>query len=395
MGFQKNLLCTVEFGGEKFQADIHLEQLDTSTVVAKITPNTLVNALSTECFMESGPEEQPLRLLRTNASLTSMLHPSGESGMRTEINVRLERAEFKYSPFIDNEDKVSVQFYVTNLPYFQRDKQHIISVSGQEVAFSPFKEGAISNLVEINDVPYSSLEEVKEIISSICWLASFGCGRLSGIARTEVFRNHELVYLDLRSIMTEFKPNIQVIYSDFGSLDITQFILECFDEYRRVRDIYLLNNLIHMSIFAKNTPYRENRALLMSNFLEILRYNYALNVGVPTGWLKLEGIDFIWQTGSKKNKKASFMDILQQFCQENNITAWRGDFKDLRNEIVHTGKIEGTNPLERYFGLHHFCDVVILSLLKWDHQGGRYIPINCPSFNGPNKWGMNIIKFIR
>ena len=45
--------------------------------------------------------------------------------------------------------------------------------------------------------------------------------------------------------------------------------------------------------------------------------------------------------------------------------------------------------------LHHFCDCVILALLEWDRVGGQYVPANHPSFNGPDKLGMNIINFVR
>lgn len=91
----------------------------------------------------------------------------------------------------------------------------------------------------------------------------------------------------------------------------------------------------------------------------------------------------------------SLRERLEQFCKNCNITHWKDDFKILRNEIVHIGTVRDPNAWERYFDLHHFCDSVILALLEWDRVGGRYIPANYPSYNGPAKWGMNIIPFVR
>lgn len=395
MVMQKDLVCMVEYGDEKFQADVHLQQLENSKVIAKVVPNTLVTTLSTECFLESASGEDRLKLKKSHGSLASMTHPAGEGGLHTEIKVSLEQAEFEYSPLPADEDIVTAKMYVTNLPYFQRDKDYTVTVSGQEIIFSPFKEGAISNIVRVCDVPYASIVNIKQLVESICWLTSFACGRLSGIARIEVLRGNDLINLNLRSIMTEFKPSIQVIYSDFDSAQIIQFIGHSYDQYKRLCNKYLTNNLINMGVLAKNTSYRENKILLMSNFLEALRYNYALNIGVPNGLFVHKGTDFIWKKGRTAKKKAYFKSILKQFCKDNNITHWKDDFKILRDEIVHTGTVRDPNAWERYFDLHHFCDCVILALLEWDRVGGRYIPANCPSYNGPAKWGMNIIPFAR
>lgn len=80
---------------------------------------------------------------------------------------------------------------------------------------------------------------------------------------------------------------------------------------------------------------------------------------------------------------------------DNNISGWLDDFKDLRNEIIHTGSVSGSDKLNRYFNLHHFCDRVLLGLLGWDQTQGFYIPINCPSVPDPNVIGVNRVRFVR
>ena len=115
----KDLTCAVELGNEHFQADVHLEQLGNSNIIAEIVPNTPVTTLSLECFLESARTEEPLKLKKTHGSITHMMQP---------LKVSLNRAEFEYSPSPAGEDKVTVRMYVTNLPYFQWKKDYIVTV---------------------------------------------------------------------------------------------------------------------------------------------------------------------------------------------------------------------------------------------------------------------------
>ena len=47
-------------------------------------------------------------------------------------------------------------------------------------------------------------------------------------------------------------------------------------------------------------------------------------------------------------KEGLFEEILMEFCNDNKISGWRKDFKDIRNGIIHTGEVKGTNVWERY-----------------------------------------------
>ena len=51
--------------------------------------------------------------------------------------------------------------------------------------------------------------------------------------------------------------------------------------------------------------------------------------------------------------------------------------------------------LSQYKLLHHFCDRVILVLLDWDKQAGQYIPYDNPVLMGPQRFGSNIVTFVR
>lgn len=91
----------------------------------------------------------------------------------------------------------------------------------------------------------------------------------------------------------------------------------------------------------------------MANFLEVIRYNYALNVGVATGIFAQSGDSFECVGGLQSGKRATFMEILQRFCAAVGLTGWSKDFKDVRNEIIHTGALQGplAIQIQRYLDL--------------------------------------------
>lgn len=211
----------------------------------------------------------------------------------------------------------------------------------------------------------------------------------------EVLRNKELIYQELTSVDTTLNQGPKVI-SDVDYL--TQFIEHSYEYYQQIVTTYNLNNLINLGVLAKHTPYIEVKTLLMCNFLEVLRYNYALNVCCPSGVFYKNDKDYFYlvSNGIRNRNSASFQDIVQHFCTTNRLTGWRSCFKDIRNEIVHTGNITGSNSLEKiqkYQDLHHFCDRVILALLQWNLVSGHYIPRNCPNNPNPAVLGVNRVAF--
>jgi hypothetical protein len=135
----------------------------------------------------------------------------------------------------------------------------------------------------------------------------------------------------------------------------------------------------------------------MAVFLEIMRYNYALNVGVQAGTFKPRGDNFDWVSGPRTGHQGSFEDILMDLWATMQLTGWRNAFKDWRNDVVHQGSLRGSADDQRrhYLDMHHFCDRVLLALLDWDHAGGDYIPINDHPHPDPKAVGYNWQKFQR
>lgn len=402
---ERELICQLNYGTETVMADVVISQSDDCSVIATITPHQQISLISSnvDCFIESIPNGLSSLLLKRT--------PITISELNINLEAKLDLAELELQNLPQDSDLVSVRMYLTNLidPCYKRNTQFCINIPDQgkvvTVVLSAHTEKTISHIAEVSQIPYSDLENIKNLVDSICWLCSFASGRLSAVARMEVLRNEELIYQELTSVDTTLNQGPKVIY-DVD--DLTQFIEHSYKYYQQIATTYNLNNLINLGLLAKHTPYIEVKTLLMCNFLEVLRYNYALNIGCPKGDFTRDRKDnFYLVTNERRNgrrngrrncsassqQRASFQEILEHFCDKNSLTGWCSSFKDIRDKIVHTGNITGSTfqeKIPKYKDLHHFCDRVILALLQWDCAGvrltlpqcdvvsGPYIPINCP-----------------
>ena len=399
MAIENQLICQLNYGTETLRADVVLRQCDDCSLIATVVPCQSIDLISStaDCFLESipDPESSSLLLKRT---------PIIMSAQNINLEAKLDLAELELQNLPQDSDIVSVRMYLTNLfdPYYYKEgsKFYINIPEQQPVVLSAHTEGKISHIAEVSEIPYSDLEKIKKLVDSICWLCSFASGRLSAVARMEVLRNEELISQELTSVDTTLNQGSKVI---FDVDDLTQFIEHSYKYYQESVTKYNLNNLINLGLLAKHTPYIEVKTLLMCNFLEVLRYNYALNIGYPKGDFTRDQKDnFYLVTNGRRNgrrngsassqERASFQEILKHFCDKNRLTGWHSRFKDIRDKIVHTGNITASDhreKIQKYQDLHHFCDQVILALLQWDCAGvrltlpqcdvvsGPYIPINC------------------
>ncbi|MCT7992444.1 hypothetical protein [Laspinema olomoucense] len=396
VGIERNLQCKLIYGRENIDANVRLVQDDHCSLTATVDPVTYPSTLKDwifsqpDCFLESIPNSSSLLLKRTSLTI---------SRRNRQFQGMLSLAELESPNLPQDSDMVSIKIYLTNLsPYFEMEPDTIfpINIPGfQEVVLSVHKEGEISNIAEVSQIPYSELENLKEFIISICWLCSFASGSLSAIARIEVLFDGKIIYQELTSVDTTLKEGLKVIY-DVD--DLMEFIHRTYPYYHQSSTPYNLNNLINLGILAKHTPYIQVKTLLMSNFLEVLRYHYIQqNITPPSTLFRIDNRNLVYLCTD--NTIVSFEKILKEhFCTEHNILGWETDFKNIRNEIVHTGNIAGVSQQDkvgRYKKLHHFCDRVILTLLGWDLAHGYYIPINCRSIRDPNRNQVNRVKFTR
>jgi hypothetical protein len=268
-----------------------------------------------------------------------------------------------------------------------------IKITGQpKIVIKPHsEEGVISHILEVDGVTFADLENVIEVIDSICLLISFASGRMCSIARIQVLHDTKIVHLEYISPEnTKLKEGNKVIYREE---DVIQFIESTYTDYISNVNIYKLKQLIQLGILAKNTPYIENKTILMCNFLEILRYNHAISC--PNKFIKKQGDRFYWADG-RNAYEVSFKEILKDFCVTNDLQF--ENFTNIRNTIVHQGEVIGNNSekkRENYLRLHHFCDRVLLTLLNWDKVSGYYIPINKQQYKPMNGIAVNRIEFNR
>lgn len=286
------------------------------------------------------------------------------------LKVTFHQLEIRSQKLVNPDENVYLRFYLTNLPFFQDSNQEYnIKILNYNLKFSKFLEGCVSTVVEIDNIKYSDKEEVEKLIHNICWICSFAGEVSSFISRLEAYHNNDKVYIKLNNCEERNKLNSgsQII----DDADICKFIQNSYQYYKQHQQKYLLNNLIDIFIFSQNTICFQVKILLMSNFLEIIRYNYAVNVAIPRRSIYIGEYDlFYW---SSNDKKASFQAILKDFCNTHNISNWHEDFMEIRNEIVHTGDVSN-DKANRYRKLENFCIKVILALLNWDQVAGEYTP---------------------
>ncbi|WP_341737899.1 hypothetical protein [Microcoleus sp. CAWBG640] len=393
---ERELICQLNYGTETVMADVVISQSDDCSVIATITPHQQISLISSnvDCFIESIPNGLSSLLLKKT--------PITISEQNIQLEAKLGLAELELQNLPQDREIVSVRMYLTNLfdPYYYKNNiKFDINIPGQpQVVLSAHTEGTISHIAEVSQIPYSDLEKIKKLVDSICWLCSFASGRLSAVARMEVLRNEELIYQELTSVDPTLNKGPKVI---FDVDDLTQFIEHSYKYYQQIATTYNLKNLINLGLLAKHTPYTEVQTLLMCNFLEVLRYNYALKVGCPSGVFRHRQTqdDFYWDRNLSKSGKAFFEDILTHFVEANMLSGWSSDFKNIRNEIVHTGNITASDhreKIQKYQDLHHFCDRVILALLQWDLVSGHYIPRNSPTNPNPEVIvGVNRVLFTK
>lgn len=395
------LCCNFETQNQTVRSDVYLNQEDDCSVVATIIPCTPVNfnvVTEEEAFLTSIPNSSPILLTRTPVFISnSNTKFSSNAGLKQEFDVKISSAELKSTTIPSN--KISIKFYLTNIRYFDRSNIDICINGKPRVTLHPFLEGQVTHYAVIDSVNYSDLDNIKDLIDSICWLISFASGKKCCIAKTEVCDSEQIVYQELISVGTKLNENN--VSKLVEERDVIKFVEKTYVHYQNYKDTYLLKKLINIGIQAKHNNYTEVKTLLMVNFLEVLRYNFALNVFCRQGIFKKKQDDFIWNKGKYKgkNKKVPFKEIIIKLLIVYRIkNSWHENFKKNRNSIIHKGDCLGANDIDRinnYRKLHHFCDRIMLAILQWDKYSGYYIPNDQISIKPSTYVGINRVLFNR
>ncbi|MGB5713436.1 MAG: hypothetical protein WBM44_21310, partial [Waterburya sp.] len=375
------LCCNFGTQNQTVRSDVYLKQKNNCSIIATVIPCTFITlrAGTKGVYLSSVSASSSLLLAKTPVVISRVTINSSNTGWKQEFEVKISYAELKQNTIISN--KVTIKIYLTNITYFHAPNTNINITGKPKITLFAFPQGQITHCAEINSVNYSDLDNIKDLVDSICWLISFASGQMASIARTEVFDENQLIYQEYISAITHLNSENKVI----DDSEIVKFIENTYIYYFQNKDVYLLKGLINTGILANNNLYVETKTLLMSNFLEILRYNYALNIGCRKGFLKQKKDNFKWVEGINNNQSAYFKDILTTFCKANRILkSWDDLLKDIRNRIIHQGECLGNNIYERienYNKLHHFCDRAILAILNWHKFSGHYIAKNNTNIN--------------
>jgi hypothetical protein len=362
-----NLRCYVELQGERKETEVTLHQEEDGSLFCTLPMPQLTIKPKENVSIEGIPKLFPY--LRPATTMYILDDTKFSLSLTNKIlQVDFDNLELDLIYAIKASDEFTLRFYLNNLPFFKsEDKQYDVNISGKTFSFLKCEQGCISTLIEVNNVQYSDLKAIEKIIDDIYWLLSFAGGVYSSIARVEACHDDRIAYIKFNSCkeINKFKPGLQII----DDADICKFIEKSYQPYQQNKQNYLLNNLIEVGLRTENIIFIEVKLLLMANFLEVLRYNYALNIAVPRGDMRQQGKNFKWTV---TNKRAEFEPILIHFCNNHNISDWNNDFVDVRNEIVHTGDLSG-DQATRYRQMYQFCNRVILALLDWDLAEGEYI----------------------
>lgn len=239
--------------------------------------------------------------------------------------------------------------------------------------------------------------EVDDAASVITLLLSFAAGGNVGAVRTD--EEHEGSVLTTRLRMGGSRATgfslAPILPSLMGPSVLKPFVEACHSPAVKASETLPLDRLVNTLLDLRSEPVVHIKGLLAANFLEILRYNYALNVLVPAGRAQRYGDQF-YAPGEKR--AMPFAAILRAFCTDIGLGGWDPAFKDFRNRVVHGDGIDGSTVREQHtkvLEVLHFCDRIILALLDWDRVHGKYIPCVEPVRTTATSYGLNLRLFTR
>lgn len=223
---------------------------------------------------------------------------------------------------------------------------------------------------------------IEEEALDIAWLLSFALGRRVSVARVDLFSEDGWL---IRSSVSPVQGGPLGLGGPLPLDDIhlrgqfAGYIEKGVAALRTHDATYKLKNALHISTLARAYPLSEAIALLSSNLLEVLRYNFGHNVLVAGGQAQARGDDVCFLPGTNGGRRMSFAELLDSLCRHAGVVGWDAKFKDLRNSIIHQGEVLGANGrerLENVLELLHFTDRLLLALLDCESAGMSYFRVH-------------------
>jgi hypothetical protein len=266
---------------------------------------------------------------------------------------------------------------------FQFELALFDEVSKTKAALEKNNWNMLTASITVRGLSKEQLPEIERVVCRVCWLLSFAEGALVAVNETEIQDDPSTPSRKcIQRIIDSPRPWVAPIDLESAPGAVRQWLENTYTPFVEAEGKYHLNGIIHLLSLAGAEDNITIQALLVANTLEILRYNFAKNVLVPSNRALQKGDQFC---SPIDRKSLGFRAILNMLVSEINITnAWKGQqITDFRNKIIHEGEIlEAPDVGEQkdkqdksIMEALHFCHVVVLALLEWDKAGGDYVPM--------------------
>jgi hypothetical protein len=292
---------------------------------------------------------------------------------------------------VEASEPLTFRFFLRGLEFFPR-RSEILKIEGFDFEFALLDDivrtrerlkdtnwGAVTASLTVRQTKASQFSALDDLVERLTWLLTFAGGGPVGVPRIEIEdANQATIKTILRALLKTRHPFRPPILLDHPGVAV-HWLQSSYDRFAKLENKYRLRGVIHMLALADSENIVTLSGLIVANTLEILRFNFAHNILVPSGHATKKGDNFF---NSKTGKPMSFLNILDSLVKELGITKWdRKAVRDFRNKIIHEGVILGSsvsNQNDTTLGALHFCHIVVLSLLNWDKAGGRYVPVDDP-----------------
>lgn len=241
---------------------------------------------------------------------------------------------------------------------------------------------------------YARRLEVEKVAMDIVLLLTFGAGTQISIARVDYEREGAILSTRLLSLKREMRTFWRgPVWSHMTRQGIVKPYLEnSYPNLTATALVFPMARLITILVDVRGESMVHTQGLLLANFLEIVRYNYARNVLCRQDKATQKG-DRFRHVGQKNDW--SFHEIWADFLKANGIGGWNASYKDFRNALSHGEELAGATLEEQHDLVLHilnFCDRIILALLQWDAVKGGYIPCHLPETTEHDENGVFTVK---
>jgi len=284
LSFSTDINCIIDLDGQQQACNVDVKQSydgnTTDITVAFDWPHLVTGFPKIEAS-DSGTAVS----VQSKADLIAtsiQRHVSNGLPSATKVVSKARSLELYHGALPTQGQSIDIHFYLANFPGFARSCTFQVSAGGMQVGFQYANDGRINRMAVVSDVQYCQVVAVESLVDDLCWLCSLAAGCFVTCPRTEILVNGAVVLTRLENKDLSM-PDIQqpLVHDRMSSAILKQFLESSVAPFRRYTNDYSLQFLVHLGLLAKHHHYLQTRALVMSDFLEILRDRYARTASGP------------------------------------------------------------------------------------------------------------------